>query len=437
MIIFVRDPLLRSHVFKIITVSILVSFVISIAEIGFDYRTERKKAIRTVESVINNSEWALDGIVFNINESEAQKAVNSLLENKIINKVVIYDSYEKQIAGATKIDEGVKYKKGFYRDDLGFIGRIEVLVDDSQFINEFIFRSLLNFAGGMIKTLIFIGVILFVTKNNILLPLRDILNKINLFDENKFKKNSSNRSDIIGDISNTLDSAIIKKLRDLDKKNKLIVENEIALKRSLEEKRKIIRITTNLIDQKNNDFITTIHNEINPEILAAVWVLEKLIDEGGFRNHALNDALEFISSAYDKCRDLSANIKPDIEDVGLIGAFQQICKFYQKSKKINFSVQGDYVDKNKEIENNIFIIAKEAILNAVKHSQCTTISISVSQDNEKVVVVVADNGQGFEKNSQDGFGILMMRGYADSIGFKLVIDSNRNGTSITISGKLT
>jgi signal transduction histidine kinase len=48
-----------------------------------------------------------------------------------------------------------------------------------------------------------------------------------------------------------------------------------------------------------------------------------------------------------------------------------------------------------EARRNAFLIFKEAINNAMKHSECTRMDISLLADLEKMTLLVADNGIGF------------------------------------------
>jgi two-component system sensor histidine kinase UhpB len=62
-----------------------------------------------------------------------------------------------------------------------------------------------------------------------------------------------------------------------------------------------------------------------------------------------------------------------------------------------------------EKRKNLFLIFKEAINNAAKYSGATAVEISLKQSEEKLVMTVSDNGQGFDAQTvKDGNGLKNM-----------------------------
>jgi signal transduction histidine kinase len=81
-----------------------------------------------------------------------------------------------------------------------------------------------------------------------------------------------------------------------------------------------------------------------------------------------------------------------------------------------------------EVEATAWFIACEAVVNAVKHGQPTTITITVARKAQHLVVDIRDDGSGgADPNSQ---GLRGIADRAESIGGVLVVESNACGTSI-------
>lgn len=78
-----------------------------------------------------------------------------------------------------------------------------------------------------------------------------------------------------------------------------------------------------------------------------------------------------------------------------------------------------------EARRNAFLIFKEAINNAMKHSECTRMDISLLADSEKMTLLVADNGIGFNvaEKIDSGVGLGSMTKRAHDIGGKIKITS--------------
>ena len=80
------------------------------------------------------------------------------------------------------------------------------------------------------------------------------------------------------------------------------------------------------------------------------------------------------------------------------------------------------------------MIFKEAINNAMKHSECTQMDISLLADQEKLTLLVADNGIGFDlvEKGNSGVGLSSMHKRAIEIGGELKITSEPGkGTRIS------
>ena len=90
------------------------------------------------------------------------------------------------------------------------------------------------------------------------------------------------------------------------------------------------------------------------------------------------------------------------------------------------------------VEDELFRIGQEAIVNAVRHSGAQQIRINLTFDSRKLRMTVADNGRGFsgDVNSQgpEGhFGLQGMRERAERIHAQLNIESNLGaGTTVSV-----
>ncbi|HET8838166.1 MAG TPA: ATP-binding protein, partial [Flavobacteriaceae bacterium] len=125
--------------------------------------------------------------------------------------------------------------------------------------------------------------------------------------------------------------------------------------------------------------------------------------------------------------DLQARISNFIEHAGHL------------SEKIEFSFQIDEnMNENHSFTSvegmNIFRIIQEAVNNAVKYSDATTISIDVSQTNENFLIEIKDNGKGFDfQHITPGNGLNNMKKRSRDIHSKISFVSEPNqGTSVLL-----
>lgn len=92
-----------------------------------------------------------------------------------------------------------------------------------------------------------------------------------------------------------------------------------------------------------------------------------------------------------------------------------------------------------EKRKNIYLICKEAVNNAVKYSECTSINIDVAIKEKYIYISIADNGKGFSVEMENrGNGLTNMLSRADEIKAKLEINSSPGqGTIIILKCKIT
>lgn len=105
---------------------------------------------------------------------------------------------------------------------------------------------------------------------------------------------------------------------------------------------------------------------------------------------------------------------------------------FEFSKKGNTSMI--LQDENRR---NLYLSVKEAVINAVKHSEAGLISISISNETTGISIVICDNGKGFRMESQaeklGGNGIKNIRKRCEEIGAEVKISTGEGkGTKIKI-----
>jgi len=88
----------------------------------------------------------------------------------------------------------------------------------------------------------------------------------------------------------------------------------------------------------------------------------------------------------------------------------------------------------REEKRNLFMIIKEAINNSLKYSACKSITLSLSRDNKKLVILISDDGNGYSKHvMNEGHGIKNILRRSSEIHYKTKIDSiNGKGTTIRL-----
>ena len=88
-----------------------------------------------------------------------------------------------------------------------------------------------------------------------------------------------------------------------------------------------------------------------------------------------------------------------------------------------------------ELRRDVFLIFKESLNNAVRHSSCTHVVIELHLDQSSLALVVRDDGCGFAPSgSSEGHGLVSMQRRAKSLGGKLQLQSLAGeGTCVSLS----
>lgn len=143
-------------------------------------------------------------------------------------------------------------------------------------------------------------------------------------------------------------------------------------------------------------------------------------------------------------RDLIWALNPENTTLaGLVARIREHSYDYMEDCSIetvfNFPETVEAFTITKESHRNILMTVKECLNNIVKHSKATLVTINLNIENEQLIVIVKDNGTGFNPEVIKGNGIGNMQSRMKQIGGKLKIVSNNNGSEITLKieyGKL-
>lgn len=90
---------------------------------------------------------------------------------------------------------------------------------------------------------------------------------------------------------------------------------------------------------------------------------------------------------------------------------------------------------NYEISNNLYFIAREAVTNAIKHSECSKIKLCLTIINDNLLLKVEDNGKGISSDtpSSSGLGLRSMKYRSSVIGGNIDFTYEDGvGTTITV-----
>lgn len=135
-------------------------------------------------------------------------------------------------------------------------------------------------------------------------------------------------------------------------------------------------------------------------------------------------------------------LPPALEKEGLLGALYQRIAAVEKRAGIDARlVVDEVIELPPRLEAALYRIAQEALNNALKHADATTVAVSLRRAGEQIILEISDNGKGFAINvdsSQGGLGLITMRERAEQLGGALTIHSTPGrGTTIRMQVDLS
>lgn len=138
--------------------------------------------------------------------------------------------------------------------------------------------------------------------------------------------------------------------------------------------------------------------------------------------------LDLLKKAIEETRDAAHNLMPDVlEDYGLKLAVETLIENIQQGTDVtfNFETNLDESELESQISVNIYRIIQEALNNAIKHGNCSTISIRLFRNN-LLTCTIEDDGIGTELDEKDlkrGFGLRSMKTRIDAMSGTIDFDS--------------
>ncbi|GHU37681.1 sensor histidine kinase [Bacilli bacterium] len=144
-----------------------------------------------------------------------------------------------------------------------------------------------------------------------------------------------------------------------------------------------------------------LHDSVSQELFAATMILSSVVDNPNLTSKQITSqatlTLKILHEAQDEMRALLLHLRPsELADKTLTEGLNALIDELQAkiSAKISANVAEIKADKN--IENNIFRMTQELLSNTLRHAKAQNIYISFSQTAGTLVLVVKDDGVGFD-----------------------------------------
>jgi signal transduction histidine kinase len=151
---------------------------------------------------------------------------------------------------------------------------------------------------------------------------------------------------------------------------------------------------------------------------------------------SLNSAIELLDTSIKELRRVAHNLMPEsLMKYGLNAALADFC---QSADKVEYHFFGDNRRIDEKTEIATYRIVNELVNNSLRHSGADHINVQLIIDEERVHVIVEDDGKGFDTSVTEagGNGLKNIRSRVTSLGGKLeMISSPGKGTEVNVEFK--
>jgi NarL family two-component system sensor histidine kinase LiaS len=121
----------------------------------------------------------------------------------------------------------------------------------------------------------------------------------------------------------------------------------------------------------------------------------------------LSEAESLADQIRSELSGLIQELRPlDLQRRGLVVALREYVEDWSRQYRIHARVVApEEVSLPSPVEQALYRVAQEALSNAARHSQATSVEVRVVADDRTVTLVMTDNGHGFDVNGAQGVGL--------------------------------
>ena len=185
-----------------------------------------------------------------------------------------------------------------------------------------------------------------------------------------------------------------------------------------------------------------LHDDVGTKLSALKLFLSSLHEKAAIINNEEIKSLaesseQFITEVMQDVRQLLLNLSPAVlEEFGYATAVEGLVNKINETKQIQFNLVmfGMKERLQKDYELALYRITQELINNVLKHAEAKNVSLQIGQRDEKIILMIEDDGKGFELNAhKDGYGLHNLDARTQMMNGTMIIDSQPGkGTSVLI-----
>jgi len=231
-------------------------------------------------------------------------------------------------------------------------------------------------------------------------------------------------------LGRTQTKVVVQDALGLSAHTKSILESDIRMEERSRERARIVHELHDTLLQGFVGATMLLHQAVEqtpadspskPALSRALLLVHRAIDEG----RAVMREVRTVSPAPSSLEQAFSNLIGEVTT--------------GRDPRCRIIVQGKPRTLSPDIQDQLFLIGREAVMNALRHSEATEIEVEVQYRRDFLRVFVRDNGCGIDpeavqKKSDSSWGLRGMRDRAENIGARFEIRSRcAGGTEVGLS----
>src|SRR5437868_9147681 len=235
-------------------------------------------------------------------------------------------------------------------------------------------------------------------------------------------------------------TSLLSKLRTLlNELDQRVRDRTAALKREMAERERLDQEIAEVADRERRRLGQNLHDSLGQHLtgtaLAAQVLREKLAGRSATEVAEADKVVQYIEEGIDLTRNLARGFfSPELEADGLNVALYGLAANITERFRVPCTFNGNDAVQvgDATIATQLYRIAQEAVMNAVKHAGASRIDIELARNGQKLTLAVSDDGCGFPQKIPEppGLGLRLMAHGASLIGGKLAITRNQDGGTL-------
>jgi len=224
-------------------------------------------------------------------------------------------------------------------------------------------------------------------------------------------------------------------------------EIETALRKSEQELRLLSSQLISAQEKERKRIAQELHDSIGQSLGAIKFSLENVLNQmsgDGSRPRVklLGDIVPLTQKAIEEVRRIVMDLRPStLDDLGILPTISWFCRQFQdiySGIRIDSAIDLEERDVPEDLKTVIYRVLQEALNNIAKHSGASRVRLSFRRWDNRVELVIEDNGTGFDleearsrESPETGFGLSSMKERTELSGGDFHLASNKGkGTKI-------